>query len=147
VLHLVSKYCALFYIVPAIYIRKKGDEMKNATLVVLSIAAFVGLVSMASATPLGVSEIAKTDEVNVSEGAKNHGATVSEFAKHHGSTVNQAAKNGGFTSLSNGGFTSLSYQGITSVQSIPEPSTLLLLGVGFVALVVWQHRSRRGMAV
>jgi PEP-CTERM motif-containing protein len=139
VLHLVSKYCALFYIVPAIYIRKKGDEMKNATLVVLSIAAFVGLVSMASATPLGVSEIAKTDEVNVSEGAKNHGATVSEFAKHHGSTVNQAAKNGGFTSLS--------YQGITSVQSIPEPSTLLLLGVGFVALVVWQHRSRRGMAV
>ena len=31
----------------------------------------------------------------------------------------------------------------TSVQSIPEPETLLLLGIGFVALTLLQHRTRR----
>ena len=104
--------------------------MKNATLVVLSLAAVAGLAGMAGAAPLGVSEIAHNG--GLSEIAKSGGSNVSEIAHSGGSFVSQTAQ--------------LNSQGITSVQSVPVPGTLLLFGAGFVALTMWHLRSRRGMA-
>jgi hypothetical protein len=99
--------------------------MKNATLLGLSLfTAVIGLSSFASAIPI-----------------ENHGEYVSDAAKtktdgtaNHGSYVSDVAKSGitGTTS--------------TTVQSVPEPSALLLLGAAFLVFAVWHQRFRKGMA-
>jgi len=104
--------------------------MKNATLLGLSLfTAVIGLSSLASAKPFDLSD------------KENHGEYVSEAAKtktdgtaNHGSYVSDVAKSGitGTTS--------------TTVQSVPEPSALLLLGAAFVVFAVWHQRFRKGMA-
>lgn len=107
--------------------------MKIATLVGLSLfTAVIGLSPLASAVPFGLSE------------KENHGEYVSEAAKtktdgnaNHGSYVSTVAKSGitGTTGT------------ISSVQSVPEPSTLLLLGVAFVVFAVWHQRRSRWFAL
>jgi threonine dehydrogenase-like Zn-dependent dehydrogenase len=36
--------------------------------------------------------------------------------------------------------------GISQLQSVPEPGTVLLLGIGLLGLALWQLRSRKGFA-
>jgi len=114
--------------------------MKIATLVGLSLfATVIGLSPLASAKPFGLSE------------KENHGEYVSEAAKtktdgtaNHGSYVSDVAKSG-----ISGTTGSLTPQVTTAtVQSVPEPGTLLLLGVGFVLFAgwyAWRQRSREDM--
>lgn len=54
------------------------------------------------------------------------------------------AKNNGWTGeYSSNNIQSSNLVQNTSVQAIPEPKTLLLLGIGFVALTLWHQRSCR----
>ena len=97
-----------------------SSSSKTATLLIgLSIAAVAGVASVASATPID-----------------NHGALVSDVAQGGGSYVGESETNHGaiVSDVAN-----KNYQGTTAVQSVPEPSALLLLGVGLFALAAW-HR-------
>jgi PEP-CTERM motif len=105
--------------------------MNKTTLVLLSIASMAGAAGIASATPLGVNEVAQgigSTQSQLAQGGAG-GSNVSTAAQNIGSNVFQAALNS---------------NGTASVQTIPEPGTLLLLGIGFVAVAIWQHRLRRG---
>ena len=94
-------------------------SLRQATLLVgVSIAATVGLASMANAIPLGVSEIAKNHELD--EGAKNHGAVVSEAAQHHGGGVSQLNSQNTFSSSQG---TSLNSQSTISSQHPKHTAT------------------------
>jgi PEP-CTERM motif len=102
-------------------------DMKKSALAVLTMVTVAGLAGMAQAAPLGINEVAQS-------GAG--GAIVSQTAQNIGSSVSQNGQNVGL----------LNAQGTNSVQSVPEPGTLLMLGVAFVAVAIWHHRWRRGLA-
>ena len=108
--------------------------MNKTTLVLLSIASMAGAAGIASATPLGVNEVARgvgsTQSQLVQSGAG--GSNVSQGAQNLVPTVTQTAQNGLTTN---------------SVSSVPVPGTLLLFGIGFVALAIWHQRFRRGWTV
>jgi PEP-CTERM motif len=105
--------------------------MNKTTLVLLSIASMAGAAGIASATPSGINDVAQGAGYTQSQLAQGGvgGTNVSAAAQNMGPAVSQAALNS---------------NGTASVQTVPEPGTLLLLGIGFVAVAIWQHRLRRG---
>ena len=106
------------------------DLLKNATLFAAVSIVAAALAGKAIATPLGMSEIAKNKELNVAQEVKNHGAIVSEAAKQQG---------GGVSSLNS----QSTLVAASSSQTVPEPGTVLLLGAGFSALVLWRQVRQR----
>ena len=101
--------------------------MNKTTLVLLSIASMAGAAGIASATPSGVKDVAQgigsTQSQLAQDGAG--GSNVSQGAQNIGPTVTQYAQNGLTTN---------------SVQTVPEPGSLLLLGIGLLAVAIWQRR-------
>lgn len=108
--------------------------MNKTTLALLSIASMAGAASIASATPLGVNDVAQGIGSTQSQIAQSRGgaSNVVQGGQSLGPTVTQATPNGPATN---------------SVQSVPVPGTLLLLGIGFVALAIWHNHFRRGWTV
>jgi len=106
------------------------DLLKNAALFAAVSIVATALAGQAIATPLGVSEIAKNKELTVAQEVKNHGAMVSEAAKQQG---------GGVSSLNS----QSTLVAASSSQTVPEPGTVLLLGAGFSALVLWRQLRQR----
>ena len=105
--------------------------MNTTTLVLLSIASMAGAAGLASATPLGVNDVAQgvgSTQSQLAQGGAG-GSNVAQGAQTLGPTVFQTAQNGLTTN---------------SLQSVPVPGTLLLFGIGFVALAIWHHRFRQG---
>jgi hypothetical protein len=105
--------------------------MKKATLALLSVGALASMTSLASATPVGVNDFISSGGLGISQTAQNGASSLAEHAQNIGPTVSQAAQNGGISSLN------------TQVQSVPEPGTLLLFGVGFLALALWNELRQR----
>jgi hypothetical protein len=108
--------------------------MKKGTLVLLSIAAVAGMTNLANATPTGVNDFISGGGSGISEAAQNGGGpNLAQNAQNVGTTVSQGAPYvGGRTSA------------VTAqVQSVPEPGSLLMLGAGFLALVLWHQFRQR----
>ena len=86
-----------------------------------------GAAGLASATPLGVNDLAQgigSTQSQLAQGGAG-GSNVSQGAQNLGPTITQTAQNGLTTS---------------SVQAVPEPGALILLGIGLVAVAIWQRR-------
>jgi hypothetical protein len=95
--------------------------MKKATVAVVTIASLAGMAGLASAIPT----------------TQPPGLTISEMAKTGagGATVSAAAQNLGGNPQTNSQ-TSLN----STVNSVPEASSVLLLGAGLLMLAVWSRR-------
>lgn len=95
--------------------------MKKATVAVVTIASLAGMAGLASAIPT----------------TQPPGLTISEIAKSGagGSTVSAAAQNLG-GNLQTNSQTSLN----SAVNSVPEASSLVLLGAGLLMLALWSRR-------
>jgi hypothetical protein len=101
--------------------------MKKSTVPVLTIASLAGMASVARAVPLNVNDL-QSGGLGFSQTAQGGG----------GSNVAQTAQNFG-TSIP----TNLSQTSSTNLQTVPEPSTLLLLGAGLLLLALWRRGGSR----
>jgi hypothetical protein len=107
--------------------------MKKGMLVIFSVAAVAGMTSLANAIPTGVNDFTSVGGAGVSQTAQNGGGTtIAQNAQNIGPTVSQGAPYIGGTSSVN-----------AQVQTVPEPGTVLLLGAGFFALVLWNGFRQR----
>jgi hypothetical protein len=98
--------------------------MKKTTLVLLSIASMAGFVGVANAIPVQGNNAGYT-EAQLAQGGAG-GSNVSTAAQNVGaSNVTQYAQNGLTTN---------------TLQTVPEPGSLLLLGIGLLAVAIWQRR-------
>jgi hypothetical protein len=95
--------------------------MKKSTVAILSIATFAGLAGLANATP-----ITEPPGLSISQTAQGGGG---------GSNVSSGGQNIGSSVQTN-----LSQASPTNLQSVPEPSALLLLGAGLLMLALWSRR-------
>ena len=117
--------------------------VKIATLFVLSLfTAVVGLPPLASADRIDIEKIDK--HIEKYNAHSDHEKKIKDN-KYEGTS--EKVKNGGPGTFKYEG-TTLTQNGSVQgpVHSVPEPSTLLLLGVAFVVFAVWHQRSRKGMA-
>jgi hypothetical protein len=102
--------------------------MKKTTMAILTIASVAGVATLANAVPFGPNDLPQSGGLNISQTAQGGGGggTISNLGSSIGPTIVSTVS--------------------PNFVAVPEGSSLLLLGAGFLALALWHRQIGQRLA-